>query len=60
MRKPEDLEMGIRLIKARHPSYIEIVESELDHYKTLCAELIVKNNELKAQLHKEQLEFHFK
>lgn len=60
MRKPEDLEMGIRLIKARHPSYIEIVEAELTHYKTLCAELIVQVNELKAQLHKEQLEFHFK
>jgi len=60
MRKPEDVEIGLRLIKRRHPSYLEIVEAELDHYKKLCAELIIQCNELKAQLHKEQLEFHFK
>lgn len=60
MRKPEDVEIGLRLIKSRHPSYLEIVEAELDHYKELCGDLIVQVNELKAQLHKEQLEFHFK
>lgn len=60
MRKPEDLEMGLRLIKGRHPNYTEIIEAELDHYKELCSDLIKQNNELKAQLHKEQLEFHFK
>ena len=55
-----DIEKGMRLIKARHPSYIEIVEAELEHYKKLCAQLIVEKNELKALLHKEQLSFHFK
>ena len=56
----ENIPDRLRIIKARHPSYIEIVEAELDHYKKLSAELIVQVNELKAQLHKEQLSFHFK
>ncbi len=60
MSKSEGTEIGLRLIKKRHPSYIEIVEAELVHYKELCAKLIVQCNELKAQLHKEQMEFHFK
>lgn len=60
MRKPEDIELGLRLIKARQPTYIEIIEAELAYWKEQNANLIQQNNELKAQLHKEQLEFHFK
>lgn len=60
MRKAEDVEIGLRLIKRRQPSYLEIVEAELDYWKEQNAKLIIQNNELKAQLHKEQLEFHFK
>lgn len=55
-----DVELGLRLIKARQPTYIEIIEAELAYWKEQNANLIQQNNELKAQLHKEQLEFHFK
>lgn len=54
-----DVELGLRLIKARQPTYIEIIEAELAYWKEQNANLIQQNNELKAQLHKEQLEFHF-
>jgi len=60
MRKPEDLERGLRLIKARQPSYTEILEAELAYWQEQNGKLIVQINELKSQLHKEQLEFHFK
>lgn len=59
MRKPEDLELGLRLIKARQPSYTEILEAELAYWQEQNGKLIIQINELKAQLHKEQLEFHF-
>lgn len=60
MRKPEDIPLGLRLIKARQPSYTEILEAELAYWQEQNGKLIVQINELKAQLHKEQLEFHFK
>ena len=55
-----DVELGLRLIKARQPSYTEILEAELAYWREQNAKLIIQNTELKAQLHREQLEFHFK